>query len=413
MSKPIIESSGISKVYRLGELGASSLREEVNGMWQRMQGKAESKEKGDFWALNDVSFSIDHGEVVGVIGRNGAGKSTLLKVISRITQPSYGEIRLRGRVAALLEVGTGFHPELTGRENIYLNGTILGMRKREIDRKLDEIIDFSGMEKHIDTPVKRYSSGMNVRLGFAVAAHLEPEILIVDEVLAVGDASFQKKCLGKMQDVASKGRTVLFVSHNMPMIQNLCSRSILLDQGKIAIDGKTSDTVRAYLNDGVSQLGDTEDLLSFKRAQGYEPVLSKLTLNDSSVPNSVTVEMGQSIEAFLDLSSPRMIRDAGFRLAIETTEGIPIASLNSYYYDRNETWDVDKTRIRFEFSTENLLPGDYFITATVSEERRRMVDMVERCMNFTVAPSGEISSGYQMQSRHGVIYIPAKISNHS
>ena len=258
MSKPIIEVRNLSKVYRLGEIGMTSLREEaersLTKLRRRFQGGATASEseesrEGDFWALKDVSFDVQAGEVLGIIGRNGAGKSTLLKILSRITDPSHGEIRLRGRVAALLEVGTGFHPELTGRENIYLNGTILGMKKREIDFKLDEIIAFSGVEKHIDTPVKRYSSGMNVRLGFAVAAHLEPEILIVDEVLAVGDAEFQKKCIGKMQDVAGQGRTVLFVSHNMGAVKQLTHKCIHLSEGVIRSISSSDESVREYLSE--------------------------------------------------------------------------------------------------------------------------------------------------------------------
>jgi len=204
------------------------------------------------WALRDISFKVKQGEVVGIIGRNGAGKSTLLKILSRITDPTSGGAEIRGRVSSLLEVGTGFHPELTGRENIYLNGTILGMTKKEVDRKFDEIVDFSGVEKFIDTPVKRYSSGMTVRLAFSVAAHLEPEILIIDEVLAVGDAAFQKKCLRKMEDVGQRGRTVLFVSHNMAAVTRLCGRTVLLDEGRVLEDGPSHRVVRAYLGSGSS-----------------------------------------------------------------------------------------------------------------------------------------------------------------
>lgn len=202
------------------------------------------------WALSDVAFEVRQGEALGIIGRNGAGKSTLLKILTRITAPTRGRIEIRGRVSALLEVGTGFHQELTGRENIYLNGTILGMTKREIDRKFDEIVDFSGMEKFLDTPIKRYSSGMTVRLAFAVAAHLDPEILIIDEVLAVGDAAFQRKCIGKMQDVGKHGRTVLFVSHNMAAVTSLCKRAVLLNEGRVAMVGSAHDIVGAYLNSG-------------------------------------------------------------------------------------------------------------------------------------------------------------------
>ncbi|MEM9403023.1 MAG: ABC transporter ATP-binding protein [Pseudomonadota bacterium] len=202
------------------------------------------------WALRDVSFEIPQGQVVGIVGKNGAGKSTLLKLLTKITPPTFGEMRIKGRVASLLEVGTGFHPELTGRENVYLNSTILGMRKHEVDQKFDEIVEFSGVSKFLDTPVKRYSSGMRVRLAFSVAAHLEPEVLIIDEVLAVGDASFQRKCIGKMQDVGREGRTVLFVSHNMPAISSLCDRAIMLESGRLTMDGAVHDVLEAYLKQG-------------------------------------------------------------------------------------------------------------------------------------------------------------------
>lgn len=241
----MIEVQGISKKYQLGRIGFTSLRSEVERLWRRSENRANER---DFWALRDVSFEVMPGEVVGIIGRNGAGKSTLLKILSEITEPTTGEIRLRGHIASLLEVGTGFHPELSGRDNIFLNGATLGMRRAEIVRKFDEIVAFAEVEKFLDTPVKRYSSGMYVRLAFAVAAHLEPEILIIDEVLAVGDQSFQQKCLGKMQDVARhEGRTVLFVSHNMAAVSRLCQRAILLEGGRLVAAGPATEVVRDYL----------------------------------------------------------------------------------------------------------------------------------------------------------------------
>jgi lipopolysaccharide transport system ATP-binding protein len=249
MSKPIIEVRNLSKRYRLGAIGATSLREEASRYWDRLRGIPHPDVR-EFWALRDVSFDVHRGEVVGVIGRNGAGKSTLLKILSRITEPTGGQAILRGRVASLLEVGTGFHPELTGRENVFLNGAILGMTRVEVRRKFDEIVAFAEVDQFIDTPVKRYSSGMYVRLAFAVAAHLEPEILIVDEVLAVGDAAFQKKCLGKMQSVATdEGRTIFFVSHNMAAVQHLCTKGILLRQGRVVQSGPVESTVAAFLTE--------------------------------------------------------------------------------------------------------------------------------------------------------------------
>ncbi len=264
MSNPIIKVNNLSKRYRIGarERANKSFREAIVegitaplrnlGRLRNLTRFDNGDEENTIWALKDVSFEANKGEVLGIIGKNGSGKSTLLKILSRITEPSSGSAEIRGRVSSLLEVGTGFNPELTGRENIFLNGTILGMRKKEIERKFDEIVAFSEIEKFIDTPVKRYSSGMYVRLAFAVAAHLEPEILLVDEVLAVGDADFQKKCLGKMESLAGTGRTVLFVSHNMAAIKNFCPRTILLNQGKIAEDGTTDRVVKHYLGSGVN-----------------------------------------------------------------------------------------------------------------------------------------------------------------
>ncbi len=249
----MIEVQGLSKRYQLGVIGATRLRDDLERCWHRLTGHAQRVPPEEFWALRDVSFTVAPGEVVGIIGRNGAGKSTLLKILSRITEPTDGEVLLRGRVASLLEVGTGFHPDLTGRENIYLNGAILGMKRAEITRQFDEIIAFAEVEQFIDTPVKRYSSGMYVRLAFAVAAHLEPEILIVDEVLAVGDVQFQKKCLGKMREISHRaGRTVLFVSHNMAAVCSLCQRAVLIDKGRLTSEGDTSTVVQTYLDSSIN-----------------------------------------------------------------------------------------------------------------------------------------------------------------
>jgi lipopolysaccharide transport system ATP-binding protein len=244
-----IRATGLSKRYRLGEMQAAygTLRESMTHAARRLVGREHRQAHQDIWALNDVSFTVEEGEVLGLIGRNGAGKSTLLKLLTRITTPTTGRAEIRGRVGSLLEVGTGFHPELTGRENVYMNGAILGMKRREIKQKLPEIVAFSGVEQFIDTPVKRYSSGMYVRLAFSVAAHFEPQILLVDEVLAVGDAEFQARCLGRMEDMGTTGRTVLFVSHNMQAVAQLCDRAILLDRGRVALDGRSEEVVAHYL----------------------------------------------------------------------------------------------------------------------------------------------------------------------
>jgi len=259
MPSPVIQVENLSKYYRLGLIGGGTLREDFTRGVAKLRGQPNpllkvdeqdhgNRKDGQIWALRDVNLEVNEGDILGIIGRNGAGKSTLLKILSKITSPTEGSIKIKGRIGSLLEVGTGFHPELTGRENIYLNGTILGMNRAEVSRKLEEIVDFSGISEFIDTPVKRYSSGMTVRLAFAVAAHLEPEILIVDEVLAVGDAMFQKKCIGKMSEVASRGRSVLFVSHNMASISRLCNRGVLIENGTVILDGTVDQCIERYLN---------------------------------------------------------------------------------------------------------------------------------------------------------------------
>ena len=264
---PVISIENVSKSYRLGVIGSGTLREDLQSWWHRKRGLPDPNLRVDqahlaveghtLWALNDVSVEVAQGEVLGIIGRNGAGKSTLLKILSRVTAPTSGRIRVKGRVASLLEVGTGFHPELTGRENIFLNGAILGMTKAEVVRKFDEIVAFSEIEDFIDTPVKRYSSGMYVRLAFAVAAHLDPEILVVDEVLAVGDAAFQKKCIGKMGDVAEGGRTVLFVSHNMQAVSQITNRAIVLDKGMVDFRGSPSEAIAHYMSQATMATGQS------------------------------------------------------------------------------------------------------------------------------------------------------------
>ena len=301
---PIIEINQLSKRYQLGVIGSTTFKESLERQWHRWRGRdprvamgkvgyhhhpsrpAESPDAEELWALHDVSFSVEQGEVVGLIGRNGAGKSTLLKILTRITEPTGGRAVLRGRVASLLEVGTGFHPELTGRENVFLNGAILGMKKAEITAKFDQIVDFAEIERFIDTPVKRYSSGMYVRLAFAVAAHLDPEILLIDEVLAVGDVLFQEKCLGKMKEVAEGGRTVIFVSHNMAAVRNLCTKGVLLNAGRVEICGSVEEVIETYLG------GQPEGTATF--AQG--PIRrASVVQEDSHVLLEVQFETNQPL----------------------------------------------------------------------------------------------------------------------
>lgn len=362
MSRPIIEVEGLSKRYRLGQFNAGSLREEAERLMLRLRGRGHAAAKADatdFWALKDVSFSVQPGEVLGVIGRNGAGKSTLLKILSRVTEPTSGQVRIRGRVASLLEVGTGFHPELTGRENIYLNGAILGMTRAEITAKFDEIVDFSGVETFLDTPVKRYSSGMYVRLAFAVAAHLEPEVLIVDEVLAVGDAEFQKKCLGKMQDISGKGgRTVLFVSHNMAAVQTLCQRVMLLRSGAIEAIGPNEKVTQEYLHSSISE---TQKNLNSSGTRHIRSV--RLTAKDGTERENFQV--GDTIVFEVELFSDRPIDDPRFGLGICAPNGERIATLHTDV-QFSSRWSIDGTRrLRAVWKGAPLNVGDYRVDASL------------------------------------------------
>ena len=300
-----IASYDVSKSYRIGELQSAygTLRDSLAGAARRMIHREHGAHYEEIWALRDVTFEVPEGQVLGIIGRNGAGKSTLLKILTRITTPTSGRVELRGRVGSLLEVGTGFHPELTGRENVYLNGSVLGMRRQEIQQKFSEIVEFSGVEQFIDTPVKRYSSGMSVRLAFAVAAHLEPEILLIDEVLAVGDAEFQRRCLGRMEDMSTSGRTIVFVSHQMQAVAQLCDRAILLQNGSVVLDGPSGDVVAQYLQDvgGSSSTRFWPDLdeapgNEFVRLRSVRVVDSEGEVVDSvDVRETVGIELGFTV----------------------------------------------------------------------------------------------------------------------
>jgi lipopolysaccharide transport system ATP-binding protein len=320
---PIIEVRNVAKRYRLGQFNATTIQEEAAQLLRRLRRRREpevASSASDFWALRDVSFSVNRGEVVGIIGRNGAGKSTLLKILSRITEPSSGEIRVKGRIASLLEVGTGFHPELTGRENIYLNGTILGMTRAEVKSKFDEIVEFAGVQPFLDTPVKRYSSGMHVRLAFAVAAHLEPEILVVDEVLAVGDAEFQKKCLGKMADVASGGRTVLFVSHNMDAIRRICGSAVLLSHGQVARRGGVDECIEAYMAGGAATRAESH-VIDLPRPPEDRPHVFRIEVLDREGRPLPAPRTWDYVRFRLHYYSPQLVTNGSVLFMISTAGG--------------------------------------------------------------------------------------------
>jgi lipopolysaccharide transport system ATP-binding protein len=329
----VIRVENLTKEYRLGIINHGTLRQDVQSWWARMRGKEDPNSivshspastlelNPRFLALDDISFEVQQGDAIGIIGRNGAGKSTLLKILSRVTAPTCGVVKLKGRVASLLEVGTGFHPELTGRENIFLNGTILGMRRTEIQSKLDEIVAFAEIDQFIDTPVKRYSSGMYVRLAFAVAAHLDPEILIVDEVLSVGDVSFQKKCLGKMENVSkSEGRTILFVSHNLTAIQNFCSKTIYLEKGKLLSQGPTSSIVEHYLTDCLSS---TNLVWQGKHEKNDYMVIERVQLVKTSGQGS-ELYINEEFKIDIDVKVHKYVSDIAFEIFVKTLDGIVV-----------------------------------------------------------------------------------------
>jgi len=365
----------------------------------RRNGRRPHRGTETFWALKDVSFEVKQGEVVGIIGRNGAGKSTLLKILSRITDPTSGRAEMFGRVSSLLEVGTGFDRELSGRENIYLSGAILGMKKTEIDRKFDEIVDFSGIEKFIDTPVKRYSSGMYVRLAFAVAAHLEPEILIVDEVLAVGDAAFQRKCLGTMGNVAKEGRTVLFVSHNMAAVEYLCHKGIILQDGEIAFSGTTKEAVDYYLHsvDGGGRTSGSHvvDLREARgRRAGCRPVLQRLELfTDNGRPVNASLRVGDSLKAqiYFRLEEPTSTLDG--TLAFENLLGQRIFTAHSAYQPNRPIgkWIGDQTFV-LEIPSLTLTPGEYKIHLAL-DVNNSPADKVLDAARLTITDSDYYGTG--------------------
>ncbi|MBD3675941.1 MAG: ABC transporter ATP-binding protein [Planctomycetaceae bacterium] len=406
MSQPAITVNNVSKRFLIGAAdeqattfydALSSLLLSPLKRFRRLSQKASSAE--EFWALKDVSFEVSEGEVIGIIGHNGAGKSTLLKILSRITEPTDGRIEIHGRVASLLEVGTGFHPELTGRENIYLNGSILGMTRAEIDRNFDAIVEFSGMERFLDTPFKRYSSGMGVRLAFAVAAHLDPEILIIDEVLAVGDAQFQRKCLGKMSEVAGSGRTVLFVSHNMSAVQNLCQRTVLLDHGRVIADGPSTEVVDHYLHALNEQSSSGAELSSVSGVSVKVDIRG--LQGDLCKPN-------EPVEFVVDVTTEEPISEGHLAIGIDDHHGIRLTTLNSYLQSTEAFQFEHRARFSVQWDRVNLTPGTYWLSISLVNSLNRVAHW-ERGASFVVSEGDFFGTGRLPDPNHqGNFMIPVK-----
>ncbi|MDH1601294.1 ABC transporter ATP-binding protein [Empedobacter sp. GD03739] len=407
MSKNIVlDVENVSKQYRLGEVGTGTLQHDIKRWWANIRGKEDPylkigetndrTQKGDsdyVWALKDINFQVEQGQAVGIIGRNGAGKSTLLKLLSRVTKPTTGSIKYKGRIASLLEVGTGFHPEMTGRENIYLNGAILGMTRKEITRKFDEIVDFAGVERYIDTPVKRYSSGMYVRLAFAVAAHLESEILIVDEVLAVGDAEFQKKCLGKMGDVTKgEGRTVLFVSHNISSVKQLCNYGIYMKNGLISQTGEIEEIINIYLSDF-----NNKNSVFKTKVQRNELIYFKEVkiLNELNIPTAI-FDYDDKIIIEVNIENLSIITDSKLFITV-----------NDLFENRifsSETNIIkDKDRYVLEIESKFLAVGNYNLTLFIHIPKLKRYDEINNVCHFEVIDTKSpflIHGSYN----HGIVY---------
>lgn len=414
MSRVVLKAENISKQYRLGLVGTGTVRDDFKRWWQAVQGKEDPflkigeandrATKGDsdyVWSLQDINFEINQGDSVGIIGRNGAGKSTLLKILSQVTQPTTGRIYTKGRIASLLEVGTGFHPEMTGRENIYLNGAILGMRKHEITRKLDEIISFSGVERYIDTPVKRYSSGMYVRLAFAVAAHLESEILIVDEVLAVGDAEFQKKCLGKMGDISKgEGRTVLFVSHNMAAVKSLCDKGIVLEHGEVAFFGDISESISRYYMSSYNNFNN--NMLGVYELQNHRDKKSKYGISKAELfcdgKLSDTIYTGSRFELKLYFESYREFFEGEIGIVIKDSDQISYIGINNKHIGKSVVVKEGEGKAVIVIEDFPLFAiGDYWINLYFGDQGPNY-ESLENAIKFKIIGEDVFGSGRKLDT---------------
>jgi len=396
MMKPILEIKSISKKFLIhhNKQGQAymSMRESITSVFKRNSSVSE-----EFYALKDVSFNVEQGECIGIIGKNGAGKSTLLKVLSRITPPTKGTIISRGRMASLLEVGTGFHPELTGRENVFLNGSILGMIRKEIQAKFDEIIDFSGTEKFLDTPLKFYSSGMQLRLAFSVAAFLEPEIMVIDEVLAVGDAEFQKKCIGKMEDVNKNGRTILFVSHDLNAVQNLCRTAILLKDGQISMAGESDAVINHYLHSG-SVATNTWT----QKADSNHPHFKNIHVNLEGTQPNLKLIIQSGIKCFPEMMPSFIAFDIFSKMGIPLGQAIP--KLEPFIVPGNT-----EIILTTEIELNGFVPGDYYLDAWIGPHFSETYDWQKECIEFSIIDSPQINRTYPHPASHGFFVPPSKL----
>lgn len=424
MSNTVIKVENLSKQYRLGQVSTGTLSHDINRWWHTIRGKEDPylkisevndrTQKGTseyVWALRDINFDVKHGEVLGIIGRNGAGKSTLLKILSRTTAPTTGSIKIKGKVASLLEVGTGFHPDLSGRENIFLNGAILGMNKKEITRKFDEIVDFAGVERYIDTPVKRYSSGMYVRLAFAVAAHLEPEILIVDEVLAVGDSEFQKKCLGKMKDVSEReGRTVLFVSHNMAAVKNLCTKGLFMSNGKSTPVEAIDDVISLYID----SINSTINVPVFQRSDRSgtgEVKIQKAWFEKSSGEISDTFKSGDDVKIVIEYRAHRWDHQSKLAVAIAISNSHDYQLTDLFSETVGNIWKNVSDNGRIECLIENIpFNIDKYYVNILLRKDDEVADWVQKATVLNIIEGDFYGTGRLHQANQGSILLNQKWS---
>lgn len=412
MPESVISVQNISKSYRLGEINTGTLSHDLNAWVSTRLGRSVVDQETVI-ALQDISFDVKKGEVLGVIGKNGAGKSTLLKIISRITAPTSGNIKYKGKVASLLEVGTGMHPEMTARENIFLNGAILGMNKQQIRSRFDEIIEFSGCGRFVDTPIKRFSSGMKVRLGFAVAAYLEADILIVDEVLAVGDSGFQNKCMNKIDSISKEaGRTIIFVSHNMASIQRICSRCILLDHGEMILDDSPERAIAAYFQNHEVHMKS----VVFTKEQPNRkicilPVFNRIAICDKDDVETGYTRTGESLRIKLNMDRQVSLTEISIGIGIDNSAGERLFSVSSLMLT-GALMNLDSSNREFVFNLQqvNLMPGRYSITISAVKSQNEWLDSIERAIDFEVIPTDVYGTGRLPEKQQGIIYMPAQLS---